>query len=177
VSFHLIGDILKHLDAETTAGYAFFQTEQRREALGGHAEKVLRFAAPDARVPRLPESLKTITLLPVAAGPVALPKPEGSRNRHYFKREALYELVWTAPVSEVAERLGVSDVALAKLCRGAGIPIPYRGYWAKRNAGYLLSRTPLPSSPPGLPELLRILGRKEATTALVQSGDNASIAA
>jgi integrase len=39
VSLHLIGDILNHLDPETTAGYAFFQTEQRREALGGHAEK------------------------------------------------------------------------------------------------------------------------------------------
>jgi hypothetical protein len=61
-------------------------------------------------------------------------------------------VVWTAPVSEVAERLGVSDVALPKLCRGAAIPIPYRGYWAKMNAGYLMARTPLPPSPPGLPE-------------------------
>jgi hypothetical protein len=117
-------------------------------------------------------------LLPIAAGPVVLPKPEGFRNRHYFKREALYELVWTAPVSEVAERLGVSDVALAKLCRGAGIPIPYRGYWAKMNAGYLMARTPLPPSPKGLPELLRILGRKATTTVLIHSGDEAvSIAA
>ena len=32
VSLHLIGDILNHLDQETTAGYAFFQTEQRRAA-------------------------------------------------------------------------------------------------------------------------------------------------
>jgi len=45
-----------------------------------------------------------------------------SRYRHYFKREALYELVWTAPVLEVAKRLGVSDVGLAKLCRRAAIP-------------------------------------------------------
>lgn len=178
VSLHLIGDILNHLDQETTAGYAFFQTEQRREALGGHAEKILRFAAPEARLPRLPAGLRTETLLPVAAGPVVLPKPAGFRNRHYFKREALYELVWTAPVSEVAERLGVSDVALAKLCRGAAIPIPYRGYWAKMNAGYLMARTPLPPSPPGLPELLRILGGREATTALIHSGDAAvSVAA
>jgi hypothetical protein len=29
---------------------------------------------------------------------------------------------WTPPVSEIAARLGVSDVALAKLCRRAAIP-------------------------------------------------------
>jgi hypothetical protein len=45
-----------------------------------------------------------------------------SRHRHYFKRESLHELVWTAPVVEVAKRLGVSDVGLAKLCRRAEIP-------------------------------------------------------
>lgn len=130
-SLHLIGDVLNHLDQDTTAGYAFFQTQQRREALGGHAEKILHFAAPEARIPRLPDTLKTESFLALTHGPVILPKPERFRNRHYFKREALYDLVWTAPVSEVAERLGVSDVALAKLCKGAAIPIPYRGYWAK----------------------------------------------
>jgi hypothetical protein len=36
---------------------------------------------------------------------------------------------WTPPVSEIVARLGVSDVALAKLCRRAAIPIPGRGYW------------------------------------------------
>jgi hypothetical protein len=36
---------------------------------------------------------------------------------------------WTPPVSEIAVRLEVSDVALAKHCRRAAIPIPRRGYW------------------------------------------------
>jgi hypothetical protein len=57
------------------------------------------------------------------AGPAAA---SPARHRHYFRREALYHLVWTAPVAEVAERLGVSDVALAKLCRRAAIPTPGR---------------------------------------------------
>ena len=84
----------------------------------------------------------------------------GGRRSQYFKREALYELVWTAPVSEVAGQLGISDVALAKVCRRTGIPIPYRGYWAKINSGQSVLRTPLSEAPQGLPELLRIRGQK-----------------
>jgi hypothetical protein len=80
-------------------------------------------------------------------------------HRHYFKREALYELVWTAPVSEIAKRLGVSDVGLAKLCRRAAIPIPVRGHWARIESGQHISPEPLPPEPQGLPELLRIRGR------------------
>jgi hypothetical protein len=91
-------------------------------------------------------------------------EPSSVRHRHYFRREALYELVWTAPVAEVAKRLGVSDVALAKLCRRAGIPIPGRGYWQRTEAGQPIGPAPLPEAPDGLPELLRIRGTK-ATTA------------
>lgn len=32
------------------------------------------------------------------------PIPSAATVRHFFKREALYELVWTAPVSEVARK-------------------------------------------------------------------------
>lgn len=78
-------------------------------------------------------------------------------------REMLYELLWTAPVMEVARRLGVSDVALAKLCRRANIPIPHLGYWARIEAGQQIARTPLPSAPDGLPELLRIRGTAGAS--------------
>src|SRR5688572_1997446 len=65
--------------------------------------------------------------------------------------------------TEVARRLGVSDVALAKLCRNATIPIPHRGYWAKVNAGQVVERMPLPPPPNRLPQLLRILGRNSQT--------------
>jgi len=43
-------------------------------------------------------------------------------HAHYLKREDLHKLVWTAPVSEVASRIGISDVGLAKACRRADIP-------------------------------------------------------
>lgn len=157
-SLHLIGDVLNHRDAKTTAGYAYFQTQQRREALSSHADKVLAFAGPGMRLPLAPEESSAQTLL-VDNNPVGSTTPSiGAKPVHYFKRENLYELVWTAPVLEVAKRLGVSDVAVGKLCRRAGVPVPCRGYWAKVDAGQIVSRTPLGPQPQGLPELLRIRG-------------------
>jgi integrase len=138
VSLHLIGDVLNHRDLRTTLGYAYFQTQQRREALNGHGGKVLSLAAAHLRVTAPPRALSAAVVLQ-PAGP-------RSRNRHYFKRESLHELVWTAPVLEVAKRLGVSDVGLAKLGDTD------TGAWL---LGY---RAPLPPAPENLPELLRIGG-------------------
>lgn len=47
-------------------------------------------------------------------------------------REDLYELVWSKPITELAKDFGLSDVALAKRCRRLGVPVPGRGYWARR---------------------------------------------
>lgn len=62
-----------------------------------------------------------------------------------MKRLALYEMVWTKPMSRLASELGISDVGLAKACRRNGIPLPQRGYWAKRQVGKAPERPPLPS--------------------------------
>jgi integrase len=35
-TLHLIGDVLNHLDPKTTAGYAYFPTQQRRDVLTAH---------------------------------------------------------------------------------------------------------------------------------------------
>jgi hypothetical protein len=59
-------------------------------------------------------------------------------------RDALYNEVWSEPVSVVGPRYGLSDVGLAKICRALAIPIPSRGYWAKVKAGRIMSRAPLP---------------------------------
>jgi len=69
-----------------------------------------------------------------------------------FTRRALYDLVWTEPMTVVAKRLGVSDVALSKACHRSDIPTPSRGYWAKLEAG---KPAPKPNLPP------RGLGRSE----------------
>jgi len=60
-------------------------------------------------------------------------------------RAELYRLVWASPVTEVAKRFGVSDVAVGKVCRAADIPLPPRGYWAKKAAGKEVEPTPLPA--------------------------------
>ncbi|MGE3148209.1 hypothetical protein [Pseudorhodoplanes sp.] len=59
-------------------------------------------------------------------------------------REQLYELVWSQALVRLGKSLGISDVAIAKQCRKANIPIPERGSWNKLQAGYAVSRTPLP---------------------------------
>lgn len=61
-----------------------------------------------------------------------------------YKRETLYQEVWAEPVKNVATRYGISDVALAKTCRRLSIPLPGRGYWAKKRAGTAPARPPLP---------------------------------
>lgn len=61
-------------------------------------------------------------------------------------RESLYEEVWAEPVSRVAPRYGISDVALGKVCRKYRIPLPPRGYWAKINAGKPARKLPLPNA-------------------------------
>ncbi len=49
-------------------------------------------------------------------------------------REELYELVWSQPTRTVAKSMGISDVALAKQCRKANVPVPPRGWWARKQS-------------------------------------------
>ena len=58
-------------------------------------------------------------------------------------REELFALVWERPATEVAKELGISDVALGKLCRRLQVPKPPRGYWARVQAGQTPKRPPL----------------------------------
>jgi hypothetical protein len=46
-------------------------------------------------------------------------------------RQALYEQVWSMPMTKLAKEYGVSDVALRKACRKANIPLPVQGHWNK----------------------------------------------
>ena len=55
--------------------------------------------------------------------------------RTRYNRADLYRKVWERPVSIVAKEFGISDVALAKTCKKLFIPLPGRGYWARKAAG------------------------------------------
>lgn len=72
------------------------------------------------------------------------------------ERAALYAEVWAEPVRTVAERYGVSDVALAKICKKMAIPLPGRGYWAKKKAGQTVPVKPLPPRPNGVSAALHL---------------------
>lgn len=60
-----------------------------------------------------------------------------------YDRELLYNEIWLAPVTEIAKRYAVSDVAIRKVCQSLDIPMPPVGYWAKLRAGKAVTRTPL----------------------------------
>jgi hypothetical protein len=60
-------------------------------------------------------------------------------------RQQLYSSVWSEPMIKLARVHGLSDIGLAKICRKHEIPIPPRGYWAKRQAGQVVDPVPLPN--------------------------------
>ncbi len=64
-------------------------------------------------------------------------------------RPELYELVWSKPMTRVAEDFGLSDQGLAKICAKHSIPRPPRGYWAKLAAGKAVETIPLPNGSGG----------------------------
>lgn len=70
----------------------------------------------------------------------------GGQIYNVYDRETLYKAVWAAPVTEVAKRYQVSDVAIHKVCKALDIPRPPRGYWAKVRAGKPVSIEPLPKT-------------------------------
>src|SRR5688572_30462272 len=72
-----------------------------------------------------------------------------------FTRAALYELVWAQPLRTLAKSIGVSDVAIAKRCREAQIPLPGIGYWAKKEAGKTVLQVKLPSRGLGQSDIVR----------------------
>lgn len=69
-----------------------------------------------------------------------------AEHRFVVTRAELHAQVWATPMSRLAARYGISDVALAKWCRKLNVPRPPRGYWAKRAAGHRVSQAKLPKA-------------------------------
>lgn len=59
-------------------------------------------------------------------------------------RQQLYAEVWAEPMIHVAKRYGVSGRGLGKVCDRHDIPVPPRGWWAKKAHGHKVRPTPLP---------------------------------
>ena len=67
-------------------------------------------------------------------------------------RQELYNLVWSEPLTKLAATFGISSVALAKACDRMAVPVPPRGFWARKAVGKTDTRPTLPPRPPGLDE-------------------------
>lgn len=57
------------------------------------------------------------------------------RQTKTVQRQALYEQVWAQLMTKVAKEYGISNVALAKICKKLNVPCPWRGYWRRRETG------------------------------------------
>ncbi len=67
----------------------------------------------------------------------------------FIDREELYQLAWKEPMAKLCHKFGITDVALKKHCKRLKIPTPYRGYWARLEAGQkppITKLTPLTAS-------------------------------
>ena len=60
-----------------------------------------------------------------------------------ISRKELYDLVWSKTKVEVAKDLGISDVAVTKIARKLGVPLPPQGYWITKRKR---PRPPLPAT-------------------------------
>lgn len=71
-------------------------------------------------------------------------------------RDQLYEKVWSQPAIAIAKEFGISDVAVAKICKKLDVPKPKLGYWAKKQHGKWVKQSPLPPLKPGTPKTYEI---------------------
>jgi hypothetical protein len=66
-------------------------------------------------------------------------------------RDELYDLVWSQPMTKVAQQFDVSGSYLARICTLLNVPRPERGYWAKLAVDKAPPKVPLPPAQPGDP--------------------------
>lgn len=107
------------------------------------------------RTPRMKEHLAAHTLRLQRLGlqyrekrtPAQEQMPPAHLLRQY-DRAKLHEQMWSEPARNVARHYGFSDVRLGKVCKLLRVPVPGRGYWAKKCAGKpTRKRPPLPPLP------------------------------
>ncbi len=86
-------------------------------------------------------------------------------------REELYARIWAQPMAVVAPTLWISDVGLRGRCMGMNIPVPPRGYWARKSAGQRVQQPPLPqldarsAAAYGVTEFIRPMPARTSETA------------
>jgi len=86
-------------------------------------------------------------------------------NGSLLDRDTLCEQVWSEPMVRLAKRYGVSDVALAKVCRKMDVPVPPRGYWRRKEMGWRVKQPLLPQLRPGVRTSVQLTVRPPSSEA------------
>lgn len=113
--------------------------------------KIEKKSATQSKKPKPKENKKTKKPEPIPSiEPCASLNEEAETETSYgqiynvYDRKTLYNEVWSAPITRVAQKYSVSDVAIHKTCKSMNIPTPPAGFWAKVRAGKKVEIIPLP---------------------------------
>lgn len=68
------------------------------------------------------------------------------RDQIRIRPESLIAFAWSAPMRELAKRVGMSDVGLRKLLVGHGVVLPPQGHWNRVHAGRKPAEPPKPAA-------------------------------
>lgn len=66
----------------------------------------------------------------------------------YLTREELYERIWEAPMTAIAQPLGIPARKLTEYALEMAVPRPPISYWTKLRAGKAVLRPPPAPAPP-----------------------------
>lgn len=65
-------------------------------------------------------------------------------DKKELTRKALYNLVWSKPLTRLAKEYAYSDNGLRKICKKHNIPLPKSGYWSKVKFNKKVKKEKLP---------------------------------
>lgn len=58
-------------------------------------------------------------------------------------RKELYDLVWSTPLSKIAEKYAVNPDGIKKICKKFNVPMPPNGYWSKMKFNKIVEKDKL----------------------------------
>lgn len=82
------------------------------------------------------------------------------QNNLYVSPDALQQFAWSAPMRDLAAKVGISDVGLRKLMKAHGVMTPPQGHWNRVHAGRPVKDCPAtPPRSPGQTGRISVDGR------------------
>lgn len=91
-----------------------------------------------------------------------------------MSRNDLYRKVWSKSAVQLAKDWGISDVAIAKLCKKHNVPKPPLGYWARIQHGQKIRRPVLPKADDERLEVVRFQRYETSQDRPVQDPETAA---